>query len=72
MISLEESHTPHTPSHTHTYTHTHTNTHTYTHTYTHTHTHTHTHSLSLVYTNFEDKSNFNKPGMCQSAARVFL
>ena len=68
----------HTYIHTHPCTHIHTHSHTHIHTHTHTHTahtqhthstHTHTHTKHthiVIYTEYMDKSNFKKPGLCQA------
>ena len=60
-------HTQHTHTSMHTHTHIHIHTHIHTHTHTHTaHTHTHTkHTHTHIYTEFMDKSNLKKPGLCQ-------
>ena len=56
---------------THTHPCTHIHIYTYTHTYTHIHIHTqHTHirtqnTHTHIYTEFMDKSNLKKPGLCQ-------
>ena len=59
---------------THTHPCTHIHIYTYTHTYTHIHIHTqhthirtqNTHTHTHIYTEFMDKSNLKKPGLCQA------
>ena len=74
-------------THTHTHTHTHIHIHTCIHTHTHTHTWIHTHTYMYMHThayvpshthnththtNFLDKSNLKKPGMCLWPACTWL
>ena len=70
-------------THTHTHIHIHIHTHTYTHMHTHPHIHAHAHACACTqphththttytHTNFLDKSNLKKPGMCLWPACTWL